>query len=1393
MKLLPSRPFALGLASVLAAGALTGLTSSGAVAAPGPDRRVIVVLSGDAAIAKAGGSLKNADKSKIKQARADVSAAQAGFLGRVRGAGVQATNERKYDLVLNAITMTVPAADVAALSDLPGVAGVYPSSKVRTQTDTSVPLTGAPQMWEQQDPSGGQVTGTGATVAVIDSGVDYTHPDLGGAFGEGHKVVGGYDFVNGDADPMDDNGHGTHVAGIIAAKAAQPGGITGVAPGASITAYKVMDNWGYGSDEAVIAGIEAAIDPSGPHPADVINMSIGAPTDGNDPIALASTAAVRAGVVVVASAGNNGPYSDTMSSPSIADGVISVGASASNIRLPQVWLDGEKLQTYRGALSANPGTAPVTADLVDVGNGSSEEFAAAGDIRGKIVMVNGFVASDLVDVFEWDLAIQHEAQNRGAIALLGGTSGGGGPVVASTDDRIEASATAMGSWCYQDGTCERMSSLVLIGMDSSQYAELGRKLSTGPVKLTLDGNDITDGIATFSSRGPAPGFALKPDLVAPGVDIMSTALAANDTSRRFRLSGTSMAAPHVAGAAALLVQAHPGRTPVEVKASLMGSAKALTSAPTSGGSGRLDIPAAAATTLVASPPSLSFGLADLSHARVSASADVVLHNLGNSGMTVELSARDSVASVTPDKITLAAGGSASVRVSVSKPRANGWTEISGFVIGTAGATSVRVPYLLVSRPLSVNFSQDPSDGNTSAYIYTPAPLAQAPELTLSPENGPPFTVSTAKLNDYYYKATLSVGKDGGYTATAKGVTTTGQTLIGSGGFAVTPVSTRKNRWEAIGPNSSGGDVTVAPSTPGMAVLSQSGKAGLWVTTDNGAAWRILSRMPVTKTSGRGTVIIDAQNSDRWWYAIHDGVTDSGKIMRTDDRGATWRILNMPGDRILSFIADHQTKVLVALTTAGLFVSTDGGDSWTSHATDVPGARFAAISGGDLYLATGTAIFKRPGIITGTPGTTSTIYPGTRGYIVYNMVGDETTVMWQVLQKGTFASRDGATYTEIKPDGVNSFKSSFGGMYASGGDFVLGRLDDKVWVGRGHGTTWTQITRTSRNTGMGDYDVWADGTITITDTAGVYRSARDGSGAHRIGVQGASVYDLAVAGNAVMAATESGVYRTSVPVSNPEWGAAEGEGWVGLSAKQIAVSLVDDQVVWKTRKGAFRPFFLDRSTDAGQTWQEMGSGLGTPLALAVSPANPNRIVASFADSSGAGLVVSNDGGANWKNLYHGMYFDVIVPDPADPKRLWLGNPAGLFRSDDGGVTVTQITNGRVAAIVLDGNRIVLGGDGVQVSMDGGKAFKNAHVGILPTHVHDIVMVGNVMYAASGGYVDIGLTVGARGVLRSTDGGLNWHNVSNGLQDTDVTTLAVSPDGSWLYAGTVVGGVHRLPVK
>ena len=241
--------------------------------------------------------------------------------------------------------------------------------------------------------------GTGVKVGIIDSGVDYTHSDLN------DNYIGGYDFVNSDSDPMDDNGHGTHVAGIAAAED-DGAGVVGVAPEGYIYALKVLDESGSGYWSDIIAALEWSVDPNGDGDTsdrmDVVNLSLGASRDAPG-VRDAFKAAYNAGIVLVAAAGNSGNpggKSNTVEYPARYDEVIAVGATDQNDTRPSWSSHGDQLElaapgvdvksTYLGGYAYGSGTSMAsphvagTAVLV-LANGTLTDLNSDGAIDNQDV------------------------------------------------------------------------------------------------------------------------------------------------------------------------------------------------------------------------------------------------------------------------------------------------------------------------------------------------------------------------------------------------------------------------------------------------------------------------------------------------------------------------------------------------------------------------------------------------------------------------------------------------------------------------------------------------------------------------------------------------------------------------------------------------------------------------------------------------------------------------------------------------------------------------------------------------------------------------------------------------------------------------------------------------
>ncbi len=255
---------------------------------------------------------------------ADLAGLESAVRAESGGRAASVALRRRFEAAFNGVAITASRALADRVRQLPYVTGVFPDDSVHALLDASDAQIRADSLRARLG-----LSGEGIVVSIIDTGVDYGHPALGGCFGPGCRVIGGYDFVNGDADPMDDHGHGTHVAGIVGGNGA---GLTGVAPAVRFLAYKVLGASGGGAQSDVIAGIDRSLDPDGnpltDDAADVINLSLGGSGDADGPLAQAVDEAVAAGVVCVVAAGNSGGYL-TIGSPGCARQAITVGAVTS--------------------------------------------------------------------------------------------------------------------------------------------------------------------------------------------------------------------------------------------------------------------------------------------------------------------------------------------------------------------------------------------------------------------------------------------------------------------------------------------------------------------------------------------------------------------------------------------------------------------------------------------------------------------------------------------------------------------------------------------------------------------------------------------------------------------------------------------------------------------------------------------------------------------------------------------------------------------------------------------------------------------------------------------------------------------------------------------------------
>lgn len=1424
----------------------TVLSVAPANAAPGdrpasPDRRVIVQLAGAPALAGAvAAAVRSGDPgartaawSQARARQVALRAAHRDFVRDASAAHLRATVRARYTNVFNGLALRLPANQVPALAHLPGVVSVHPDAAVhQVAVRADVAGSGARRAWDDTGPSGRRGDGTGQVVAVVDTGVDYTHPDLGGGFGPGHKVVAGYDLVNGDADPMDDNGHGTHVAGIVAGDPSGDGGRTGVAPHATLTAYKVLDRFGHGLESTVIAGLDAAVDPANPHRAGTVNLSLSGPAGADDPLDAACEQAVRAGVVVVAAAGNDGPGESTVGSPAEAPDVLAVGASVTGVDLPEVSVVSPvrtALHADRLGLSANPPAGGETLDVVDAGNGL--DYTGI-DADGRALLIS------YPPVFQMQRVLDLAADHHAAAVILHTArffspfdppAGDPAAVLAGPDvPSAEAArqprvtpgrATVVGAPGATAGTQDGRLPYVAAVINGSEAGDIADLLAAGPVRISVRGTPATDLVASFSAHGPAAGsYRLKPDLVAPGVEIRSTWLGGGYA----RDSGTSMAAPQVAGAAALVRRAHPDWSATQVAAALTGAARRLPGYDAvTQGSGRLDVTAATGATVLAAPRTANLGLADLGTSTMSATARITLSNVDSSPVTVAVAvgpapARpgqpDATVTVRPDRVTIPAGQRTSVTLSLTAPRTSGYADLDGWVRATPDhGPAVSVPYLLAARPLLVHASPDPTTSGSEVFVHSEAALGAAPEVTVV---GPRHTAASYRTTfDHpgWWRVPVPADIPGSYQVRAAGATPEGTALVGTGSFEVTAPPHGRGRagWQPVGPMGDAGLLATTPDDPArIYALSAFGRhPGVFRSDDHGTSWHELRSLD----SGDGAdigIAADPRDADTVYVTLNGGSFDQtyqGRLVVSHDAGRTWTRLPFPDVGTVVGGLSFDGRVLTVTTGGAAYLSADRGVTWQPVWSPDGFLSSARLVGPDLYLVTDGGLYVVHDAVTRPSAPALVFQSGSLTDPVADVVGDGDLVVARTLHRVVVSHDRGATWREAFTTGTGEgFLSSL----TLADHTVYVASSHRIWVGSHDGASWAAMPAPLDSGHFAVYRTPGRSAATLVSVLGVglYRTTDQGASYRRIGITGTLVNDVAVttrSGHDVLVAGgEFGVHATPLPdhrkvtPSSLDWGLNGSERVFGARVARLVTSPRDPGTLYRLTTTAQSRLDMERSTDGGLTWTSiLGTRIDTTVGdFIVDPADPRRLYLAYVGAV-PGLLVSRDAGRSWREADWPHRFDAVVGDPRDPDRIWLGGPDGLFRSDDAGQTLVRLQATPVSALALDPARpghLIVGGDGLYTSPDGGRTLVAARHTTVPTRITELVVTGHGRwYAATGAFLDgARLPVGGRGVLESTDHGASWHNISRGLGNLDVSSLVLSPDGRWLFAGTVGGGVYRL---
>ncbi len=730
------------------------LDTAAPIAASGSRRPAIVVLRGDAVVEHLRATSAENENIRVRMFSVEMETYAAGLrrakqplitLLQTRGAVVFAETEH----VLNAIMVQATEGDLTWLRRQPEVASAEFSAMRRVQLNTATSLVGAPSVWSQLGGAGN--AGKGQMIAMLDSGIDNaiaafsgsgfnapsgfprTNASAGATF-TNSKVIVAKNYVcpaptgscpnstntpptSFDRNASDGYGHGTGTAAAAAGNctASTLGGtICGVAPGAFVGNYKVFDSLGGGTDAAFLAALNDAL-------ADgftIINYSGGGNGAGIDPTKstdyTAIHNAVAAGAVVVLSAGNCGPlasskgcsyYGDNaITDPGMVPDAITVGATSNShvfantltVTAPVAVPANLKSLSAMAATSFLFTTAgpAIVADVTPLdGSGAACRALPAGSLGGKIALIRysdyctdgtqtnfaaaaGAVAAIIADNFP-------ESLSRTAGLLLGG--------------RIPSA---------------------LIGFGDANNLLAFMNQNPGSVSVTFGSSNALapqapDLVGDYSSRGPANDFTVKPDLVAPG-DVYVPSQNVNrdpsgaiyDVSGYIYRTGTSYAGPIVSGAVAILKQQRPSLSPKDLKSVMANTATAVSNAQDGAsdsvmnhGGGRLNLPAALASTLAVDPVAVSFGRIASPAPGTKQTLAVTLKNLGSAAETFSVTVNPNLTTaalqVTADQTTvsLGVGQSAVLNVNLILSTAlYGVFEGNIILASQSSPTMVRIPY-----------------------------------------------------------------------------------------------------------------------------------------------------------------------------------------------------------------------------------------------------------------------------------------------------------------------------------------------------------------------------------------------------------------------------------------------------------------------------------------------------------------------------------------------------------------------------------------------------------------------------------------------------------------------------------------------------------------------------
>jgi len=685
--------------------------------------------------------------------RQQIRAKHAALRSEIASHGLIVTGEA--DTILNAIFVAAPPERAAELASIPGVSAAVPLRYYKLNLNRAVTLVDAAGAWNAL--GGVSNAGLGVKIAVLDTGIDQTHP----AFQDSslvppsgfpictgtdcaftsNKVIVARSYVSmlaagasasnpasdsrpDDISPRDHTGHGTAVASVAAGET-NTGlvTITGMAPRAFLGNYRIFGSPEVNdttSDDVIIVAAEQAINDG----MDIITLSLGSPAFNGpldsgsicgeptgtpcDPLASALETAAKAGMIIVVAAGNDGedgvnyPSFNTIASPGDAPSVIAAGASTNSHTFTETVSVPGTSQNYAAYLGDGTTPAsPLTAPGIDVGTLGGGTLACsalpASSLAGAIALIERGTCTFLIKlqnaVAAGAIGVIFYMADSTATIIPGGLGGTTQPAV------MISNADGSSLQAFLDANPSHP-----VTINPAEVEQL----------LT-----VYNQLASFSSQGPVTGTsALKPDLLAVGTNMYMAAESYDPLGEVYGANGytvangTSFATPLVTGAAAMLKQSHPTWNAAQIKSALVNSATQDVTQDDSGnnitaqsmGAGKLDAGAAFAATVTASPATISFGAIT----RLSTAQSIVLTNNGSAsvGLAIANSNTHGASGVSmtfsASSLTLAPGASATLTATLSGtvPAAGSY---SGAVTITGQNVSMRIPYLyLVASGVAAN-------------------------------------------------------------------------------------------------------------------------------------------------------------------------------------------------------------------------------------------------------------------------------------------------------------------------------------------------------------------------------------------------------------------------------------------------------------------------------------------------------------------------------------------------------------------------------------------------------------------------------------------------------------------------------------------------------------------